>query len=291
MRMCLLAVVMAVTLAVGPEYTLHPSDQVIVHIFGLTPDTQTVAVAPDGSITLPLTGRVDVTGKTTDGVARAIAKALHRYMINPDVTVSLATLGTANVLVLGNVKTPGKYALRPNARLTDAIAAAGGLGVTNGAFPTARVSDSTGGSATTISLDQLLRAGDLTQNVALSNDAVVYVTGPVMFTVHVLGAVDKPGDVDVAAGDHLTAAIARAGASATASSDLRHITITRRLPDGTSTMQTVDLYRQLLHGNGDADVELEKGDIVYVPQAAHTGQNNSSTFLTVLALLRRAILF
>jgi polysaccharide export outer membrane protein len=291
MRIRALALIMAVTLGAGPAYTLHPGDQLVIHIFGLTPDTQTVAIAPDGAITLPLTGRVDLEGQTTDDAARSIAKALHRYMIDPNVTVELATLGSADVLVLGNVKNPGKYALRPDARLTDAIAAAGGLGATNGAFPIARVSDSVGGSVQTVSLDALLRAGDLAQNVPVANDSVVYVTGPVLFTVHVLGAVEKPGDVEIASGDRLTAAIARAGASTNGASDLSRITVTRRLADGSSQMQTVDLYRQLLKGHGDADIALEKDDIVYVPVAAHTGQNNSATFLTVLALLRRAILF
>jgi hypothetical protein len=55
------------------------------------------------------------------------------------VTVAIYSVGPVEALVLGNVKVPGKYTLPPPARLTDAIAAAGGLGPVDGDLPDARL--------------------------------------------------------------------------------------------------------------------------------------------------------
>ena len=70
------------------------------------------------------------------------------------------------MLVLGDVKTPGKYQLRSDAKLTDAIAAAGGIVNANGAFPDARVADANG-TVTVVSLEALLQRGDTSLDTQL----------------------------------------------------------------------------------------------------------------------------
>ncbi len=62
-------------------------------------------------------------------------------------------------MVLGDVKNPGKYQLRSDARLSDAIAAAGGLSDQDGNYPLARISNPAG-AVTQVSLQKLLRQGD-----------------------------------------------------------------------------------------------------------------------------------
>jgi polysaccharide biosynthesis/export protein len=245
---------------------IHPGDQLSVQVFGDQSLTQTVMVLSDGSVDYPLIGRVPVAGKTPEQAAAALGERLHLYVRHPVVNVTIAQLGQPDVLVLGDVKTPGKYQLRSDARVTDAIAAAGGLANVNGAFPEARIADANG-NVSSVSLQKLLHDGDVALDQRLGEGSVVYVPGPTQFTVDVAGAVDHPGDIQVNQGDHLSVAIARAGDSSSAQSDLNHIRLIRVGPDGKQTTTEINLYQALKNGDQSADVALQKGDVIYVPQA------------------------
>jgi protein involved in polysaccharide export with SLBB domain len=116
-------------------------------------------------------------------------------------------------------------------------------------------------------LQKLLRNGDTSQDERLGEGDVVYVPGPVQFYVNVTGAVDHPGPIQVNQGDNLAIAIAKAGNSANAQSDLNHIRLIRSTPDGKQETQEINLYQALEDKNQAANVALQKGDTIYVPQA------------------------
>lgn len=246
---------------------IHPGDQLSVQVYGDQTLSQNVIVLGDGTVDYPLIGRVRVAGKTPDQAAAAFVAHLRQYVRNPTVNVLIAQLGLPDVLVLGDVKTPGKYQLRSDAKLTDAIAAAGGLVNTNGAFPDARVADASG-NVQTVSLQNLLQRGDTALDLSLGEGSVVYVPGRVPLIVEVAGAVDHPGDVQVSEGDHLSVAIAKAGNSQNSQADLNHIRLVRTDASGKQTTEEINLYDALNKGNYQVDVALQKGDVIYVPQSA-----------------------
>jgi len=252
--------------ATQPRYVLHPGDQLSVQVYGEQALPQTVTVLPGGDIFYPLAGRVHVGGLTPGQAARALTAALRKYIREPIVSISVVQQGQINVLVLGNVKTPGKYQLSSTAHTTDAIAAAGGLGPVNGALPTARIIDA-GGNTTSVDLQKLLHDGDTSGNAPLSDNATVYVPAPATFDIEVFGSVDKPGDVTLNEGDSVAMAIARAGPNPQLNPDLNRIQVKRTLPDGQILTQSINLYAQLQSKDSSDVFLMQKGDIVYVPQA------------------------
>lgn len=256
--------------------SIHPGDQLSVQVYGDQTLTQTVTVLNDGTIAYPLIGQVPVAGKTPEQAAATLKQRLTRFVKHPVVTVAISQLAQPNVMVLGDVKTPGKYQLRSDARLSDAIAAAGGLVSQDGQYPMARISAPNGG-VTQVSLQKLLRGGDTSADERLGEGDVVYVPGPVQFFVNVTGAVDHPGPIQVNQGDGLAVAIAKAGNSANAQSDLNHVHLIRTGPDGKQVTQEVNLYETLEANDKKANVALEKGDTIYVPQSH---QKNTGSFLT-----------
>jgi polysaccharide export outer membrane protein len=255
--------------AVAPDdYHIRVGDTLSVTVYNETTLTQpALRVLPGGTVAMPLAGQVKVAGLTTDKASAAVAKALSKYLREPSVTVAVAILGPVDVLVLGNVKLPGKYSMQPESRLTDALAAAGGLGPTDGELPKARL-ESSDGTIREVSLQGLLHEGDVSLNVPLANEMTVYVPSPLTLNVQVFGAVDHPGDVLLHQGDRVLAAIARAGTSPGLNPDLNRVVVRRSTPDGKSTVQTIDIYEIVKSQDVSKDIELQKGDVVYVPQAS-----------------------
>ena len=269
----------------APGYLIHSNDQLNVVVYGDQSLTQTVTVLPNGDITMPLVGPVHVGGQTPQEAARTIAQALTKYVKHPVVTVSVAQEGQLNVLVLGNVKTPGKYPLPPNSRVTDAIAAAGGIGPVDGPYPDARVGGATG-TPSTVSLQKLLHDGDTSQNVPLQDSSIVYIPSPVQINVEVLGSVDHPGEISLNEGDRLSMAIAKAGNSQSANADLNNIHVTRTMPSGQVQNISIDLYKELEQGDLSKDLVMQKGDVVYVPQTRAKMSNNLGGAASLLYALR-----
>jgi polysaccharide biosynthesis/export protein len=277
------------TVGATPQgYLLRPGDQLMITVFGEQTLSQASMILPDGTIVYPLVGKLHVGGETIDAATRQLTKALEQYVRNPNVAIAVTQPAPDDVLVLGDVKTPGKYALPTTARVADAIAAAGGLDEVNGDLPYARVSIDNE-TPQTVSLQSLLRDGDTTANILLGPTAVVYVPGPTPMQVQVIGNVDKPGEVEVHVGDRLSMAVARAGTTANSQADLSHVRVTHVNSDGSTTVHEYDLYKALKGGDLTSDPVLSKNDVVYVPQARN-GSVLSGFAQGVLLLLSRLVI-
>jgi polysaccharide export outer membrane protein len=265
--------------------TISPGDHLAIGVYNEPSLTNTAIVQSDGTIQYSLIGRVKLAGLTPVQAQETLSKSFSHFLRHPVVSVSIAQQGVISVVVMGNVRGTGRYQIRSGAHVTEAIAAAGGISQFNGGFPTARVLENDGTIAVA-DLQKLLRGGDATQNVPVSDNAMVYVTGAETIRVQVLGAVTRPGNVDVFEGDRLSMALARAGAEAQAKPDLNHVFIRRKdLVTGKSASYEIDMFKALKGGNPQYDPILQKDDTVYVPEARQV----SSTTIGLLGILGRLV--
>ncbi len=249
------------------DYRIRVGDELAVTIYGEKDLSNQVSVLPGGTIVLPLVGQIPVGGQTPDQASKTVATSLRRYLRDPVVTIAVAKEAPLVVLVLGDVVKPDKYSLDPQSHLIDAIAAAGGLGPTNGDYPDARVATA-GGKVTNYSLQKLFRDGDMALNVPLTDNMTVYIPSPETFNIVVEGAVQHPGDVQLHAGDRLSIALARAGFDQATNPDLNRVQIRRIGPDGKPQQTVVNMYKIYNSGDLSKDIVMEKGDLVIVPAAA-----------------------
>ncbi len=110
-----------------PLYRLQASD-VIEISFTVAPEfNQILTVQPDGYVMLKDAGMVHVQGLDLQQFSNAIQKAYQGYLHDPQVAVSLKDFQRPYFVVGGEVGRPGKYELRSDTTVTEAVQIAGGL--------------------------------------------------------------------------------------------------------------------------------------------------------------------
>jgi polysaccharide export outer membrane protein len=110
-------------------YLLSVDDQLLVEVFQETELESKRRVAEDGTITIPLIGRVKVAGRTAQQAGDMIRDELEKgYLVNPRVNVTVVEYSKRCFTVLGQVAKPGPYPMTgvETVTLVQAIAAAGG---------------------------------------------------------------------------------------------------------------------------------------------------------------------
>lgn len=110
-----------------PRYRLRAGDVLDLN-FAFTPEfNQTVTVQPDGYITLRALGDMRVQDKTTAEVVEALRTVYSKILRNPTVTIELKEFEKPYFVVGGEVNHPGKYDLRGDTTVVQAVAIAGGV--------------------------------------------------------------------------------------------------------------------------------------------------------------------
>jgi len=110
------------------RYKIAPGDSFDI-TFDLSPEfNQTgVAVQPDGFVTLHGVGDIKVQGQTVPQLTETLRKVYGKILNDPAISVVLKDFQRPYFIADGQVSRPGKYELRGDTTLTEAIAMAGGF--------------------------------------------------------------------------------------------------------------------------------------------------------------------
>jgi polysaccharide biosynthesis/export protein len=110
-----------------PLYRLCKSDVLAIH-FPFSPEfDQSVSVQPDGFIALRGVTQLPAEGVTVPELQSVIGRAYAGVLHDPEVSIVLMDFDKPHFMVLGEVNHPGKYELRSDITVTEALAVAGGL--------------------------------------------------------------------------------------------------------------------------------------------------------------------
>ncbi len=212
---------------------------------GMTPAADQAAarlLRADGSVT-----EVDLTP-----VLKGVSPA-QDIELQPGDTVFIPELST--YVVLGSVNRPGGYPLVPNTRISDAIAAAGGLSL-DPPGTEASVIHADGTSAD-IDINQVLGTRETGANRLMAANDTLVVRARKEPRVAILGAVANPGSYPLQTMSRVADALATAACTDTAGS-----TAALWRADGSTVTLT-------LSKRSDLDIELADGDIIAVEQARY----------------------
>jgi polysaccharide export outer membrane protein len=169
-------------------------DMVRVTVFRNPDLTTETRVTDQGTITFPMLGDIPVAGLTPQQVGKRIADKLSsgKYVVNPEVQVTMMQVNSRQVSVLGNVNKPGRYPIdNINSRLTDFIAAAGGVAAPGSDLVTVVSMKSGQAEKRDVDLSQMFTSGNVQANLELQPGDTIYVHRAPM--VYVYGEVNKAG--------------------------------------------------------------------------------------------------
>ena len=109
------------------EYRLGPGDKLRIEVFEQNQISQSLQIRPDGKITLPHVGEVPAAGKTSLELKDALTASLKEYVINPVVTVIVQEATSAQVCLIGEVRSPGCQVMTGPTTVLQALSRANGV--------------------------------------------------------------------------------------------------------------------------------------------------------------------
>jgi polysaccharide export outer membrane protein len=114
--------------AARQSYTISVNDQIAIRALDVEElNAGTYRIDSDGSVNLPIVGRIAAAGLTIRDFEAQLTSALKRYVREPQVIVSVVQAASLPVFFVGPFRSPGVYGLQGQRRLMDMLTVAGGL--------------------------------------------------------------------------------------------------------------------------------------------------------------------
>lgn len=253
-----------------------------------------VPVRPDGKISFPLVGDVQAEGRSVDQLTADLTAGLRKFLLTPQVTVIVSAFNSLNYILNGEVVHPGAYSLVTDVTLAAAIAKAGGLAKGMFRGSSVELADLTHamivrqGKLLPVDFVRLLRQGDMRFNVALQSGDYIAIPSGLSKEVYIIGEVNTPSLFGFRDDMPMSKTLALAEGF-TKDADLARVHVIRGSLSN-PTLIIVD-FNKVIAGQ-EQDVQLEPGDLVYVPPTTLTSWTRMVDKITpTLTAIQTAMIF
>lgn len=247
------------------DIRIGPRDVVDVKVVQDDKLNITATVSDEGAITMPVVGKIMISGMTQREAEQRIQQVLESRLLNKaDVTLQITQFGNKPISVVGAVTRPGNVG-GSNLTLIQAITEAGGLAPGYGkTLYVIRTGGNGLSEQIAIDIDDLMVSGNPDVNLPLAPNDVINVPVEVPLTVYVMGEVTHPGKIELRRTQNpsLLQAIAAAGGPTDRAGKTAKITRT----DGGKSKSIATNWKRIAKGNGK-DVPLQDGDTIYIKES------------------------
>lgn len=247
------------------DYHLGPGDSVLVQLSGEIFKQYTLIIDREGMFTFPGIGPLSVIGLHFQALKEMLQERVQQQMLETKIArVTLATLRSMQVFVLGDVPHPGSYTVNSLTTVTNALFSSGGIKPI-GSLRNIQIKRQ-GKTVATLDMYHLLLHGNQSGDIRLQSGDIIFVP-PIGSVIAVTGRVKRPGIYELRSENKIETAINLAGGL---------------LPDADPSQVKVDRFkarkkRILL----DMDLTKKKqlrsrvqsGDTIHIPAVSNTKKN------------------
>ena len=152
-------------------YVIGPEDVLSISVFHEPDMTRMESVRPDGKVTMPLIGDIQVEGLTPERFRAQLKQALSTYMNNPDVTITVMQVNSKRYTIAGEVTRPGPVALVLPTHVFDALSSVGFRDFAN----KSKIVIIRGDKRLRFNYNDVLHGKHLDQNILLEPGDTIYV--------------------------------------------------------------------------------------------------------------------
>jgi polysaccharide export outer membrane protein len=259
---CLIFVMCLTAMAGG--YVIGDEDVLQISVWGNQELSVTVPVRPDGKISVPLLGDVQATGVTPQELKIKLEQGLSKFVKAPVVSIMVTAINSFKVYVFGEgisrtagTTSNGVITLKKNTTLIQILAQLGSL--KNADLKNAYLMR--GGQKLPIDFVQLVTKGDITQDIELASNDVIYIPDNYDQRIRVTGAVRTPVIVPFSEGMTALDAVLSAGGFTEFASQ-NSVVVVRKDGDGIKNIEVK--LKDVMNGNITKNLFLQPGDIVMV---------------------------
>ena len=108
------------------SYILDYGDELEIQLIGQKSFIEKIAIKRDGSISIEDVGKIFVGGQSLADAVKMIKAKVNQLFIGSEAYVSLTNVRDIQIIVAGNVYSPGSYTINGNSNIFHALSVAGG---------------------------------------------------------------------------------------------------------------------------------------------------------------------
>ena len=236
------------SLPLNNNYIVKIGDQMQITVYGGFQLDEQLLVDMTGSVMIPDIGKLQIAGLTFQEASSLLKNTISEAFAGSEALISLAQIRAKQIFILGNVRTPGTYALNAFATALNGLISSGGLSE-NSSLRTIKVMR--GDQAiNTIDLYDLLIDGNVQSSDFMLNDGDSILVGGLQSSVSIMGEVIRPAIYEIKNNNTLEE-LMQFALGVTPFADQSNISIERLLVTGETTILKPKDPSKFILVNGD----------------------------------------
>lgn len=248
------------------KFVLGPEDIIKIVVWGSKEFNSVMPIRPDGYISFPLIGDLKAEGLNPGQLKAKITRLLKQFINEPDVVVIVEEINSINISIAGEMKVPGVFKVNRGITLLHLFAMAQGFTENADLRRSYVVRD---GKKLDVKIFKLIEDDDLSQNIWLQGNDMVYIHTNFKSQINITGEVNEPQIIPFQEGmTFLDAVMTAKGLTEFALPEKAVIYRQRKSADGKKLVTIIPVALNEVIDKGDLakDIDLLPGDNIHVPK-------------------------